>query len=307
MLSPKRLAALLPRIIGGLARVLLLPALLLPFVLAGCSTTRLGYNNAPRLVYWWLDSYIDFTAEQSQPVRDSLAALHSWHRRSELPAYADLLHQAQRLAAEPVTPEQVCAITAQVHAFTLRLGDQAADGLSQLVPTLKPEQLRHLAYQFDKHNQQWREEWLDDSPEELAARRLKKGVERAEKFYGRLDEPQLAVLRKSVATSSFDVRLAWAERLRRQRDMLRAFEEHSGGDRATHVKAEMMALLRRTLEPPDPEYRRQFERVLQESCQTIAALHNSASAAQRRTLVETLQAYEADVRALAADLPEAKK
>ncbi len=291
MLDSRRLPALLPRIIG---------ALLLVF-LGGCSAVKIGYNNAPTLAYWWLDGYVDFNDAQAVQVRDSLTALQAWHRRNELPAYAELLSQAQRLASGPITPQQVCDVSTQVRAHVQRLGEQAAEGMSRMVPTLQPAQLRHLALQFDKHNQTWREEWLDGTPAELAARRLKKTVERAESFYGRLEEPQLRILRQSLAQSSFDARLAWRERLRRQQDMLQVFREHGNSDRAAHVKAEILALQQRNLSSPDLAYRAQFERMVLDSCRTLAALHNSASAAQRRELLQTLQDYETDVRTLISE------
>ncbi|MEA3395088.1 MAG: DUF6279 family lipoprotein [Pseudomonadota bacterium] len=292
MLNFRRLPALLPHIIGA--------GLLLVF-LGGCSAVRIGYNNAPALAYWWLDSYIDFNDAQAMQVRDSLNTLQAWHRKTELPAYAELLRQMQGAASGPVTPQQACEFSDRIRLHVQRLGEQAAEGMSRVVPTLQPEQLRHLALQFDKHNKTWREEWLDGTPAELSARRLKKAVERAENFYGRLEEPQLSALRQSLSRSSFDPRLSWQWRLSRQQDMLRVFKEHGNGDRTAHVKAEMLALLQRNLNSPEAAYRDQFEQMLSESCRTLATLHNSTNAAQRRQLLEKLQAYEADARALAAD------
>ena len=89
MLNFRRLPALLPHIIGA--------GLLLVF-LGGCSAVRIGYNNAPALAYWWLDSYIDFNDAQAMQVRDSLNTLQAWHRKTELPAYAELLRQMQGAA-----------------------------------------------------------------------------------------------------------------------------------------------------------------------------------------------------------------
>ncbi len=80
--------------------------------------------------------------------------------------------------------------------------------------------------------------------------------------------------------------------------MLRVLQEHRGDERPAHVKAEMLALLRRSLEPQDATARAQFDRMWQEGCQTLAALHNSASAEQRRRLVEKLRGYETDFRVL---------
>lgn len=291
MLFSRRLPALLPRIIG---------ALLLVF-LAGCSAVRIGYNNAPALAYWWLDGYVDFNDAQSALVRNSLAELQAWHRREELPAYAELLRQMQQLAPGDVTPPQVCALSSAARRHVQRLGEQAAEGMARMVPRLQPDQLRHLAQQFDKHNQTWREEWLDGSPAELQARRLKRTLERTESFYGRLSEAQRTLLRQRIASSGFDPELAWRERLRRQQDMLQVLREYRNGDRPAHVKAELLALVQRSLDSPDPVYRAQFEQLLLDGCQTMAALHNSASPAQRRRLADKLRDYEADARALALE------
>ncbi len=281
----------LPRIIS---------AVLLTFVLSGCSTVQTAYNSAPTLLYWWLDGYFDFDDSQSRPVRQSIETLQAWHRREELPAYARLLQGLQQQALDDTSPAQVCATLAQARVHLQRLGGQSAEALAQLAPTLQPEQLRHLARQFEKHNQKWREEWLDGSPEELLDRRFKRTLERYEDFYGRLGERQRALLRQRLADSGFDARLAWSERLRRQQDLLRVLQEHRNGERPAHVKAEMLALVQRSLEPPEPAVRDHFEQLLRQGCQTLASLHNSSSVEQRRRLADRLRAYGADLRALAA-------
>ena len=291
MLNSRPLPALLSRIIGALLLVLL----------SGCSAIKIGYNNAASLSYWWLDGYVDFDDAQAQPVRDSLAAVQAWHRQHELPALADLLQQMQTLAAGDVTPQQVCALSGPIRQHLRRVAAQVAAGMARIVPTLQPTQLEHLAEQYEKHNQKWREEWLDGTPAELLERRLARTLDHYESFYGRLTETQKTLLRARLTASSYDPRVAWAERLRRQQDMLRVLQEYRGPDRPAQLQAELQALLQRSLESPEPEYRAQFERTLQEGCQTLALLHNSASAAQRRQLIERLRGYETDFRALAAE------
>ena len=281
---------ILPRIIGALLLALL----------AGCSAVQTGYNNAPGLLYWWLDGYADFSDAQAEPVRESLVALHDWHRREELPAYAALLQRMRQDTAQDVTPEQVCAHVTQLRQHLQRLGAQAAEGLVRYASTTQPAQLQHLTRQFEKHNRQWREEWLDGSPEELLQRRMKRVLERYEDFYGRLEPAQRKLLQERLAVSGFDPRLAWSERQRRQQDMLRVLQEQRSGERPAHVKAEMLALVQRSLEPPDPVMHAGFEQMLREGCRTLADLHNSTSPAQRRRLQERLQGYETDVRTLAA-------
>lgn len=291
MVNCRPLPACLPRIIGALLLVLL----------SGCSAIKIGYNNAASLSYWWLDGYVDFDDAQAQPVRDSLATVQAWHRHHELPALADLLQQMQTLAAGDVTPQQVCALTDPIRQHLRRVAAQVAEGMARIVPTLQPTQLEHLAEQYEKHNQKWREQWLDGTPAELLERRLARTLDRYESFYGRLSDAQRNLLRQRLAASGYDPRLAWAERLRRQEDMLRVLQESRGADRPAQVQAALLALLQRSLESPEPEYHQQFERTLQEGCQTLALIHNGASAAQRRQLMDRLRGYETDFRALAAE------
>ncbi len=49
--------------------------LLLTTLLSGCGALRLVYGQAPELVYWWLDGYVDFDSAQSEKVRDDLGPL----------------------------------------------------------------------------------------------------------------------------------------------------------------------------------------------------------------------------------------
>lgn len=283
-----------------LSRIILAPLLVLLLLLGGCSAMQTGYNNAPSLLYWWLDGYIDFNASQADPVRDSLVSLQTWHRREELPAYATLLQRLQQNAGQDVTPQQACSPLEQARGHLQRLGTQSAMALAPLVATLDAGQMRHLARQLEKHDQKWREEWLDGSAEELLQRRLKRTVDRYEDFYGRLSETQRQYLRQRLSEVGFDARIVWAERLRRQQDLLRVLQEHRDSERPAHVEAELVAWVQRSFESPDPATRAYLKGLVEQGCQTLAGLHNSSSPEQRRRLAGKLQGYEGDLRALIA-------
>ena len=268
-------------------------------MLSGCSTIQVAYNQAPTLSYWWLDGYFDFSKPQTEVVKSGLAKLHAWHREQELPAYADLLARMQKVVEGPITPQQACDISEQIQAAAKRFLGQSADTLADWAPTLQPEQLSTLAKEFENDNRKWRKQWLDGPAADLAKLRLKKTVDRFEDFYGRLEEPQLKVLRQSISTSPFDPRLAWIERQRRQQDMLTTLGEHAGNaNRASHIKTEMLALLVRSQESPDPVYKARVELWQAHACRTLAEMHNTTSAEQRQTLVANLNKYEQDARML---------
>lgn len=271
----------------------------LALLLGGCSTAKLGYNNAPALTYWWLDSYLDFTAAQSPRVRTNLDQLHAWHRDTELPAYANLLTQWQGAVPGNISGEQVCAWTDSVRPRVAALLEQAVPTLAALAPSLSPAQLTHLTRQFDKRNQKWREEWLDGTPAERQARRLKQLTERAETLYGPLEDTQRAALRAGLAESLFDASQSYQDNLRRQQDMLQTLRAVQSADVSDQRRtAELRALLTRTQTSPDAAYLAHRTQVVRVNCQAFADLHNSTTPTQRARAATVLKNYGQDVRAL---------
>ena len=276
-------------------------ALATALLLTGCSAIKLAYNNAPDLSYWWLDSYLDLGDAQSSRLRTDLATLHDWHRQNELPLYIGTLENLRRLAPANVTPDQACELGDGLKVRFQSLLNQAEPALIALAQSTRTEQLPHLTQQFEKHNKKWRAEWMKGSPSERIARRQKQLVDRAEMLYGRLEEPQLSVLRTALATSKFDVEWRYRDVLRRQQDTLATLRRVVDGQLSeAALKVEARSLMARTLESPDTGYRDYSAKMTQESCRTLAALHNSTSATQRRTLVDKLQTYVADARSLVA-------
>ena len=106
-------------IIGGWLLALLL--------LGGCSAVRIGYNQAPTLAWWWLDSYMDFDAEQAPRVKGALEQWFAWQRRTQLADYAELLAAAQTQVMQPATPQQICR-------WSDELRTRAATALAHGVP-----------------------------------------------------------------------------------------------------------------------------------------------------------------------------
>lgn len=283
------------RIIGVLAVVLA------SGLLQGCSAIKLAYNNAPELAYWWLDGYADLDDAQSIKVREELARLQQWHRASELPRIAELLQKTRQLALADTTPEQVCSLFGEARKRFDAVAAQAEAPTVAVALTLRTSQLAHMEARFAKGNAEWREEWVDGGLAERQARRLKRSIERSEQFYGTLEERQLAVLRSALQQPGFDPQRSYAERLRRQRDVIQALREATASPPPTPRQA--TALFRTTLEravsSPDPAYRSYAERAISDSCRTYALLHNSTTAEQRERAARRLAAYERDARELA--------
>ena len=281
------------RIIGGLL------GLIFVLFLAGCSMVRLGYGQLPDITYWWLDSYLDLGDAQSVALRHDLAKLHDWHRSQELLPLALTLTQLQTQAPQDSTPAAVCRVADELRPRLQALADQATPALARLAVSLTPEQLTHLQHQFTKRQQTWREDWLSDDPAERLAKRSKRLIDRSEMFYGRLSDAQRAFLRSSAAASSFDPHLMQADMVRRHQDVLATAQALAQGALSeAQAQTQTRQLLARLLRSPDAAYRQRTDLLTLENCQTFAALHNSATPAQRQKLADTLKGYELDARAL---------
>ena len=290
------------RIIGGLAAV---SALLL---LQACSAIKLGYNNGTELAYFWLDGYVDFRDDQNPRLREELGKLLAWHRSEELPKLAELLQKVQRLAANDVMPSQICAVYADARErfdATTRRADPAAVWLAM---SLSADQLKRIDRQLKKADDKFRKDTQDLTPVERMDRRVKSNVERAEEFYGRLDDKQVALLRSAMEAATSNPELNQLERQRRQADFAQTLRMASGQTTLANTNkpgpAEVLTLLRGYLErlakPLNAEYRAYSDKITQESCATFATLHNSTSKEQRDRAVRRLAAYERDARELHA-------
>ncbi len=286
------------RIIGWLFAIL---ALLL---LQACSAIKLAYNNSPEFGYWWIDGYVDIQSEQTPKVRDELTRLLAWHRAEELPKLADLLQKMQRLANADITAPQVCSMFDETRERFNAVTRQVEPAAVWLAMSLRPEQIKHIEAKLEKGNEQWRKEWLQATAAERFERRLKSNTERAEEFYGKLEERQLTTLRSSLETSQSDSALNQAERQRRQQDLMQNLRNISGQapgvprPNAAEALAQLRAYIARLNQSPDTTYRAYSARLVRESCASFATLHNSTTSEQRRRAVGRLAAYERDAREL---------
>jgi hypothetical protein len=280
-------------------------ALALALGLSACSAIKLGYNSLPNLAFLWLDGYVDFSDEQQPLVRDELARLHTWHRQQELPRLLELLARMEQMAPGEFTAQQACAVVADVRVRLNAVAEQAAPRAIAIASSFTGRELRYLSRKFRRKNEQFHKEWVAIPAAERHDKRFQKMVERLETFYGRLDEPQRAALRQRLAQSVYDPARTATEWQRRQAELLELL--HRLTARRGVPEAEAGALLRgwlaRIEQAPDPAYRAYQEALLQEGCSTVAAVHQSTSAAQREQAANRLRAYQRDVRELAAQQP----
>jgi hypothetical protein len=271
-------------------------------LLAGCSVVRVVYDQAPTLVWWWLDGYMDFNAEQAPRVKVAVNQWFEWHRKTQLPDYARLLAVAQEQVLRPATPEQVCRWNDELRA---RLATAIAYGVplaADLLSGLTAEQLAHLQRKYQKSNQGFQEEFLQAKADERLKAAVRRTLDRAEMLYGRLDDRQRQLLSEGVAASPFDPALWLAERQALQSETLKTLKQlmasaPTPAERQADL-ARLEALSARLLRTPSGPYRAYQQRLTEYNCVLLAQFHNSTTPAQRQLARGKLKGWEDDLRAL---------
>jgi hypothetical protein len=251
-------------------------------------------------MFLWLNPHLDLNAAQEKQALADLQQVLEWHRREQLPLYAKWLSQAQQLAPDDVSADQVCALVDEAADSLEPLLTQFEEPTASLGLSLSPKQLQVLRKKYTEDLKDYRKEWkLDSSKQAQLEVQTDKGQENAERFYGRLSPAQKKLLTQLAQNSGFEGERSYAERVRLQQDNL-AMHERIVQNRPAPEEARAMVRewLQSVLHTPDPAYAAYLKKRKRTNCEASAQLHNTTTAEQRARAVKVLKGYEDDVRKL---------
>ena len=292
-----------PVVFSRLFRIISL--LVLAALLQACSAVKTAYNQAPTLAYFYLNSYVDFNDAQAAQVKAELGKFQTWHRQTQLPAYVDLLQKIQQKMPQDLTAAQACEVFADVRQKALTMTAYAEPALTNVAATLMSPQFDAIQRKFAKGNTTWREDYLDGSVKDMQEKRQKSAVKRADMLYGSVNDRQRSLIAQQVEKSKFNASISFAERQRRQKDVLQTLAKVTGTGTASPqdtaaLQADVRNLLSRSVASPDAAYRSYLEATTQDGCANFAELHNTTTPEQRKKAVQVLAGYEQDFRLLLA-------
>ena len=271
-------------------------AVLALLLLPACSAIKLGYQQLPTLSYWWLDSTVSFSGNQTTAAKESIDKLYQWHRQEELPGYAALLQRTADLSAGPVQPGQLCRVVEEVQTRLDTLMRQAVVQAAPVAMALGPRQLSHLARQWERQNEEWEKEWLQGDSEARMERRLDKALSRYNSFYGELNTAQINLVKTQLVQSPWTAEWGRRDRQRRQQDLLSTLQRITQNNLTqAQAEAQLWGVWQRWLQPPDSGQRAVVQSLSQRACENLAQLHNTATSEQRVRVSRRLRTYERDL------------
>lgn len=134
--------------------------------LAACSATQIAYRNADTLLTRYAVKTLDLNGTQQERLEDQLADWLLWHRTNQVPRFHARLSATQRAVADRLDLEESAWLIATVRGtykeVLAGLNPIAVDTLL----TLSSEQIAELEKSFQEENAEFREEVLEEDPDE---------------------------------------------------------------------------------------------------------------------------------------------
>lgn len=285
------------KFVGGRLMPRIFAMLALSLLVAACSLAGMAYNNAVPLASWYVDDYVSLNDAQQARFRESIARLHAWHRRSELPEYSRVLEEAARKVDRPVAPEEIQQLYEEGRRFANRVGEQALPDMVDLLLMLTPDQVKAIEEKLQRDNEKFESERMRQPAARRERDRADRYVKNLENWLGSLDAEQRELVRTGLVDVPSTDQLRLADRQRLQREFLTLL-------RSAPPKEQFVTRLRTILLAPevgrDPVYQATNSAWRARSSALFASVLAKASPKQRAHMQRKLRGYASDVTALIA-------
>jgi hypothetical protein len=271
-------------------------------VAAGCSSIRFSYNQGDTLLYWWMDSYVDFEGQQADVAKRDINAVFQWHRKTQLRDYAALLGTFQRQLAGNPTQADLLGAYREIRVRGERMGQHAVPELTTLAMSITPDQIGNMEKKFKDKNDEYRRKFIAGSVEKRQKARFKKSMEQMDLWFGRFSSEQEATLRRASDLRPLDNNLWLEERQHRQRRVVAVLREIQqkklNREQAT---ARVEGLMREVFTRMDsPERKAFYDASLDGTTKYILTAIRIATPQQKAHAQQRIQGWIGDFEALAA-------
>jgi hypothetical protein len=268
----------------------------------GCSMVRIGYGQVDSVAGWMVNDYFDLNADQRDLFSQRFERLHSWHRQTQVPEYAQFLTAIQTRARRGLREGDMLWLVDGLKQRYARIAAHGAADAADLLATLTPEQLETFRQQVDKANRKFiRENRINENEAERRKVVRERTLSQLRDWVGPLSDAQQAKIGAMLQTMPLVDKLRHEDRLRRQREFLALLEIRSGERRIFAQR------LRDWLEHWEAgrsaEQTRQFDESWKKRAELYAAVDQTLTPAQRSHLLSKLQDYIDDLRELSKAKP----
>ena len=283
------------RLAGRAARALLAGTCLM-LALAGCSVVGVFYERLDTLVLREAERWFDLDSAQTVRLRERVDERLAQHRAEELPRYAAFLERSADVVASGATPEQLEQEFDLLEGILRDALRHSIPALAATLAELQPAQVERFARRLEESNAEYREEYLDAPATRRRAERIEAATEGVERWSGRLEPAQRALLAGMIDAIPDDAGAWYERRLLWQQGLLELL--HQGAPAQTHtayLESWWVDDSRR-----DAVHAEQLERNRAVTAAALATLIDGLGAAQRTRAAGRLRDMASEFRVLHA-------
>jgi len=274
------------------------PVLLLCVFLAGCSATRVVYNQLDWILVWYINDFFTLDNEQEDWLEAAVERNMEWHRRDQLPEYARLLREIEQdISSRVMTPDRLERHYARIIVLWDEFIVQTMPDVTVFFLSLSQEQVDEFIENLKESNQELWDKYAGQTPEERQKNRQEGAVKAIGRIFGRLSDKQKHLIR-SYQASLHDVSDEWmAGRRQWQRDFRDLVIERPPEPEFSN------RMIRLVLDPNEndpPDYRHLVVENRRTMMSMMAALIAGLSDTQRERFSKRLKKYARNFEILAA-------
>jgi hypothetical protein len=269
--------------------------------LEGCGAVKIAYDHGETFAMFWLGRYVDLDAQQTQLAHERIGGFIEWHRRTQLPDYVILAKSMQAQAASGITLAEQAEIEGQLRERAYRALNRGLPDLADMALSLHVEQLTKTREKFADNDREFKETFVDVSPEKRNRDRADKWRDRLEYWYGDLDENERKTLDALSNAQPVDNSIMLAERQARERDAIDVLTKIAQDKPPRGEVIQALASLARRLETSsDPKRRAYLETIKASNNAIYVKMSSIATPEQRQKAVKRLGEWIDDMNAAAA-------
>ncbi len=267
----------------------------LAMLVGGCSI-KFAYDNADRLVRWQVGEYVDLDREQKALLAARLDEFMTWHRRTQLPEYADQMFLWSQQLTDQVTSDQIAGMFEQMMLWGARMEDRGLPIAVEVMTSLSDDQVARLGPRLELSNVEFAEAELGVSEEEAQQSWANQFEDALERFTGRLDIRQRNYIQRRAGAYQPE-QVLWAEYRRRwQAELLSLLDQRHSDEFA----AAFSELARAREDYYGEQYTRVSEENIELSRDVAAYVLSNLSQRQSDRLRDSLMKLGDDFAELAA-------
>ena len=264
-------------------------------MLTSCSRMNLAYRNLDLLIPWSLNDYLDMNRDQQTRFRAQLREHISWHCRTQLPGYLDLIDRLQTEVHQGTLNEAALrAHYREAQEAIQTIATQITPTTVQLLRDLDDRQVRELSERFEKDRQERLKKYVQPSIAQQVRERADRMRERVEQWMGKTSETQRARI-VEWATALDEQNTLWLDnRTQWQRSLVDAVtnrQQPGFDERIARLLQDREVYWTR-------EYRDAFPATEQAAIDLVIDLYGSAETGQRRRIESRLQDMRRDLGSL---------